>query len=107
MTYLVSTREACDAYAAVAAKALGLPRRGVHVGRGRHVNLDGPERHGWTLQWDVPRQHPKLENWAVAVLPSKDAPDAAAKDKQALDAAESAAVELDETWTVDPVAGKT
>lgn len=105
MSYLVSDSATCSAYDAIASKALGLPRRGRHVGGGRHVDLDGPERHGWTLRWAAPRKHPTKALYAVPVLPAAaPKPGASTADLSQLATVAAAAVELDATWTPKPPA---
>lgn len=93
-----------EAYQEKCDKLFGLPRRGVHIGGGRHVDLDDPSMPGWTIHYDAPRKHPSKDEWAHAsVDPAVDG------DSSKLDAAEIAdleakkatEVELTEDWEPD------
>lgn len=76
--------------------ALGYPVRGRHVGGGRHVDLDAPDRPGWTMRWTEPEKHPEREQWAVRL------PDAEALPAEKLSLLEPAkattVATLDATW---------
>lgn len=58
MAHIVGPLGKVTAYRMLADKGLGLPRRGIHVGGGIHVDLNAPERPGWTLHGDDIREHP-------------------------------------------------
>lgn len=101
MSYYVGTKAACEALRDVDAKAHGLPRKGVHVGGGRHVAMtDDPRSPGWTLHVAEPREHPRTKGtWAY---PVEDIPEEKldAEERAMVQARKAAAGELDGTWVV-------
>jgi hypothetical protein len=105
MAYLIDTMAACEAVQSIDDKAASLPRRGTHVGGGRHVDLDksdpakGGDGAGWTLHERDVRKHPKKDQHAYE-LADKVPASATVAEKAAYDAAKAKAVEkLPDDWT--------
>jgi hypothetical protein len=87
MSNLIASKVVCDDYVKAVNAKLGLPRKGVHIGGGRHVDIPDTPGIGWSIQWDIPRKHPKREDWTVTVHASVAAITTA----------------IDDTWDVKPV----
>jgi hypothetical protein len=48
---MIGTKLQAEEIRDIEAKVFGYPKRGVHVGGGKHVDLEHPNRLGWTL-WE-------------------------------------------------------
>lgn len=106
MGYLISTRKACADVQTLDDKAAGLPRKGTHVGGGVHVDLDHPDRRGWTLHERGVIKHPVKDQHAYA-LSEKTPTSLTTAEKAAYDAAKAAAVPvLPEDWSTATAAQK-
>ena len=67
MYAVYTTRGEAIMLQAIALTLSDYPSRGVHIGGGRHVDLDGPGRPGWTTQLVGIREHPDGGQWAVPI----------------------------------------
>ncbi len=68
MMYVIyTTRGEAIMLQALALTLSDYPSRGVHIGGGRHVDLDAPGRPGWTTQLVGIREHPDGGQWAIPI----------------------------------------
>lgn len=100
------TRTQVEGFAALADKLLDLPRKGRHVGGGRHVTIPDTPGIGWTLEHQ-PEEHPTRPNLFAVRLHSElsDAIDdtelgkrLTGPERASMRAAKQSAPNRDESW---------
>jgi hypothetical protein len=104
--HVVGSRATVQRYCDLRNKAEDYPSRGVHHGRGRHVDIpDAPPGHGWSLY--SPRKHPGRDEYACTVekQPANTAT-MSVEEIAELAAGKAAAVDLDATWTAEELPTK-
>jgi len=106
--HVTGTRKAMLRLRDLDSRLHGFPRRGHHVGGGRHAPIDDAPPQGWTLRRQDVRKHPSRDEWAYPVdtelskvRAERDA-ELKATERTVLDTAITNAAPLPADWDDEP-----